>query len=78
MMSFYSYLLGVPSELGTLEDKLKALSAPECCYLHSLHQWRAALAASYLEQWAVQTFNIRFISGGTLNRYSLFQMQRYP
>lgn len=34
----------------------------------------AALAASYLEQCAVQTFNIHFISGETLDRYSLFQM----
>lgn len=34
----------------------------------------AALAASYLEQWAVQTFNIHFISGETLDRHSLFQM----
>lgn len=34
----------------------------------------AALAASYLEQWAAQTFNIHFISGRTLGRYCLFQM----
>lgn len=34
----------------------------------------AALAASYLEQWAVRTFNIHFISGETLDRYSLLQM----